>query len=147
MLHIPLRFPAVGEQKKASRRGGESQQRREQLFQVGVRRLNRVWAGAVLLEPFTPVGGCFRIGGEYEDAIPVGRSKPSLGGGSHPPAHAGGYALRNIKSENSLFLFSLSGNPLRVGETKNQEQKNNGSRQDDEQPLLTDAQPEERQAE
>src|SRR5882724_7986648 len=106
MLHIPLRFPAVGEQKKASRRGGESQQRREQLFQVGVRRLNRVWAGAVLPEPFTPVGGCFRIGGEYEDAILLGGRELSLSRGFHPSAHAGGYALRNIESENSLFLFS-----------------------------------------
>src|SRR5437016_12425054 len=119
MLHIPLRFPAVGEQKKASRRGGESQQRREQLFQVGVRRLNRVWLGAGLLEPFTPVRGFLCIGGENEDAIPVGRSKPSLGGGAHPPAHAGGYAMRNIKSENSLLLFSLSVKPPRIGETKN----------------------------
>ena len=91
--------------------------------------------------------GFFRIGGENEYAIPMGRSKASLGRGSHPAPHAVGYALRNIKSEDPLFLLGLTGNPLRVGETKNQEQKNNGSCQDDDQPLITDAHPEERQTE
>src|SRR6266481_5931810 len=131
MLHVPLRLPTVGEQEKASRHGRKSQQGREQFFHVSLARLN-LRPGAVSFEPFAPVWGFLRIRGENEDAIPAAGGQLSLSHRLHPMAHAGGYALRKIKDENSLFFPGLPDNPLWVGEAENEEQKNHGSSQNDE---------------
>src|SRR5262245_16915904 len=103
--------------------------------------------GTVLLQPLTPVWGSFRIGRKNEDAILPRRGESSLHHAPHPSAHTVRHALRNIKSEDPFFLFNLAGYVLRVGETANQQQKNNGSCQHNQQFLSTNPQPEDRQSE